>query len=115
MLNQLSSLRKDNTGYDLKQLFIGAEGTLGVVTAATLRLFPRPAVTATALAALPSPAGALALLTALRESLGDAVTTFELMPRIALDFVCRHIQGSARPVRRAACLVCARRGHRERQ
>ncbi len=97
VLNQLSSLRKDNTGYDLKQLFIGAEGTLGVVTAATLRLFPRPAVTATALAALPSPVGALALLAALRESLGDAVTTFELLPRIALDFVGRHIQGARDP------------------
>jgi FAD/FMN-containing dehydrogenase len=97
VLNQLSSLRKDNTGYDLKQLFIGAEGTLGVVTAATLRLFPRPALTATALAALPSPAGALALLAALRESLGDAVTTFELVPRIALEFVCRHIGGARDP------------------
>jgi len=97
VLDQLSALRKDNTGYDLKQLFIGAEGTLGVVTAATLRLFPRPALTATALAALPSPAGALALLATLRESLGDAVTTFELVPRIALDFVCRHIGGARDP------------------
>jgi D-lactate dehydrogenase (cytochrome) len=97
VLDQLSSLRKDNTGYDLKQLFIGAEGTLGVVTAATLRLFPRPAVTATAFAALPAPAAALALLAALRESLGDAVATFELMPRIALEFVCRHVPGTRDP------------------
>jgi FAD/FMN-containing dehydrogenase len=97
VLDQLSSLRKDNTGYDLKQLFIGAEGTLGVVTAATLRLYPRPAFTATAFAALPSPAAALALLAALRESLGEAVTTFELMPRIALEFVCRHVPGTRDP------------------
>jgi FAD/FMN-containing dehydrogenase len=97
VLNQLSGLRKDNTGYDLKQLFIGAEGTLGVVTAATLRLFPQPAVTATAFAALPSPAAALALLAALRDSLGEAVTTFELMPRIALEFVCRHVPGARDP------------------
>jgi len=97
LLNQLSSLRKDNTGYDLKQLFIGAEGTLGIVTAATLRLFPRAASTATALAALPSPAAALALLARMRESLGDSVTTFELMPRLAVDFVCRHVSGSRDP------------------
>jgi D-lactate dehydrogenase (cytochrome) len=97
VLNQLSALRKDNTGYDVKQLFIGAEGTLGVVTAATLRLFPRPAATATAIAALPSPAAALALLARLRAALGDAVTTFELVPRIALEFVLRHVAGARDP------------------
>ena len=97
VLDQLSGLRKDNTGYDVKQLFIGAEGTLGVVTAATLRLFPRPAAIATAFAALASPAGALALLSRLRETLGDAVTTFELVPRIALELVCRHVPGSRDP------------------
>ncbi len=97
VLDQLAPLRKDNTGYDVKQLFIGAEGTLGVVTAASLRLFPRPAGLATAMIALPSPAAALALLGLLRESLGDAVTTFELMPRIALELVCRHVEGSRDP------------------
>ncbi len=97
VLNQLSSLRKDNTGYDLKQLFIGAEGTLGVVTAASLRLFPRPAATSTALVALRSPADALALLLKLREFLGEAVTTFELMPRIALGFVLGHVPGTRDP------------------
>ena len=97
VLDQLSALRKDNTGYDLKQLFIGAEGTLGVVTAATLRLFPRPAATATAFIAADSPAAALALLADLRESLGDAITTFEILPRIALEFVARHVPGARDP------------------
>jgi FAD/FMN-containing dehydrogenase len=97
VLDQLSSLRKDNTGYDVKQLFIGAEGTLGVVTAATLRLFPRPAAQATAFVALPSPADALALLGSLREALGDAITTFEILPRTALEFVIRHVPGARDP------------------
>ncbi len=97
VLDQLTALRKDNTGYDLKQLFIGAEGTLGVVTAATLRLFPRPAAVATAFVALDSPAAALALLGMLREAQGDAVTTFELLPRIALEFVGRHVPGARDP------------------
>jgi D-lactate dehydrogenase (cytochrome) len=97
VLDQLVPLRKDNTGYDVKQLFIGAEGTLGIVTAASLRLFPRPAATATAMVALDSPAAALALLAMLRESQGDAITTFELIPRIGLEFVCRHIAGARDP------------------
>jgi len=96
-LDQLAALRKDNTGYDVKQLFIGAEGTLGVVTAASLRLFPRPAAMATAMVALNSPAAALALLGQLRERLGDAITTYELFPRIALDLVCRHVPGARDP------------------
>ena len=97
VLDQLGALRKDNTGYDVKQLFIGAEGTLGVITAATLRLWPRPAGFATAMAAVPSPAAAIALLGRLREALGDAVTTFELVPRIALEFVCRHVANARDP------------------
>ncbi len=101
VLDQLTALRKDNTGYDVKQLFIGAEGTLGVVTAASLRLSPRPAARATAMVALASPAEAVALLGRLRDSLGDAVTTFELMPRIALEFVCRHVPGTRDPFDRA--------------
>lgn len=97
VLDQLHALRKDNTGYDVKQLFIGAEGTLGIVTAASLKLFPKPAAMATAMAALASPAAALELLAALKGALGAAVTTFEIIPRLALEFVCRHIQGARDP------------------
>ncbi|MEE8444090.1 MAG: FAD-binding oxidoreductase, partial [Alphaproteobacteria bacterium] len=87
----LRALRKDNTGYDLKQLFIGAEGTLGVITAAVLRLFPRPREVVTALAAVADPDAAIKLLAGARASVGDAVTAFELIPRIGIDMAVRHI------------------------
>ncbi len=86
IVSALSKLRKDNTGYDLKNLFIGAEGTLGVITAAALKLFPRPRSRATAFVGLSDPAQALALLALAREHVGQGVTSFELMPRIGLDF-----------------------------
>ncbi len=97
VLDQLRGLRKDNTGYDLRHLFIGAEGTLGIITAAALKLFPRPAGYATAFIALPDPAAALGLLGRLQGGLGDAVTTFELVPRIAVELTCRHVPGVADP------------------
>ena len=97
VLDQLRSLRKDNTGYDLKQLFIGAEGTLGFITAACLKLFPRPRGYATALVALDSPQAAVTLLARLRDQLGDSVTTFELVPRYAVELACRHIEGVSDP------------------
>ncbi|MBS1200951.1 MAG: 2-hydroxyacid dehydrogenase [Proteobacteria bacterium] len=97
VLDQLRSLRKDNTGYDVKQLFIGAEGTLGVITAACLKLFPLPRGHATAFAALPSAQAAVDLLSRVRSALGDSVTTFELVPGAALDLVCRHIEGATDP------------------
>src|SRR5215467_12570687 len=81
----LRALRKDNTGYDLKQLFIGGEGTLGIVTAAVLKLFPRPRQTVTGFAAVRDPAAAIALLARFRAASADAVTSFELIPRIAID------------------------------
>lgn len=87
----LRALRKDNTGYDLKQLFIGAEGTLGIVTAASLKLFSRPRVMATAFVALPEPKAAMTLLSMLREESGDLVTAFEFMDRTCLDLVFAHI------------------------
>lgn len=83
--NGLRRLRKDNTGYDLKQLFLGAEGTLGVITAATLKLFPRPRQTETALLALPSADAAVAMLALLRDGTGDALTACELLPRFGFD------------------------------
>jgi FAD/FMN-containing dehydrogenase len=91
-------LRKDNTGYDLKNLFIGSEGTLGIVTAAVLKLFPRPRSVATAFVAVPDPAAALALLAKVRADGGGVVTTFEIMPRLGIDFVLRHIAGSRDPI-----------------
>ena len=94
----LRGLRKDNTGYDLKQLFIGAEGTLGVITAAVLRLFPKTGETATALVAVPDIASALAILGPLREASGDAVSAFELMPRVGIELVLRHVPGCADPM-----------------
>lgn len=97
VLDQLSSLRKDNSGYDIKQLMIGAEGTLGFVTAAALRLVPRPRSAATAFVALASPAAALELLDRVRAAIGDAVDSFELMPRVGLDLVFEHIAGTRDP------------------
>ncbi|NWH09282.1 MAG: FAD-binding oxidoreductase [Alphaproteobacteria bacterium] len=94
----LRSLRKDNTGYDLKQLFIGAEGTLGVITAAVLALYPRPRQLETAFVALKDPAAAIELLTRLQGETGGAVTAYELMPALGLDFVTRHIPGTRAPL-----------------
>jgi len=88
--NGLRGLRKDNTGYDLKQLFIGAEGTLGVVTAAVLKLYPAPKVRVTALAALPDVAAAVRLLFDLRQALGDRLTGFELMSALSLALSRKH-------------------------
>jgi FAD/FMN-containing dehydrogenase len=98
IVNALSKLRKDNTGYDLKNLFIGAEGTLGVITAAALKLFARPRSRATAFVGLTDPTRALALLQLARERLGQAVTSFELMPRIGLDFSLAYLSGSRDPL-----------------
>jgi D-lactate dehydrogenase (cytochrome) len=96
--NGLRSLRKDNTGYDLKQLFIGAEGTLGIVTAASLRLFPLPLEAATALVAVADPAAAMALFNRARAATNDQLSAFELIPRIGLDFAVRHIAGCVDPL-----------------
>jgi FAD/FMN-containing dehydrogenase len=98
ILSALKSLRKDNTGYDVKSLFIGAEGTLGVITAASLKLFPLPADTATALVGLDSPAQALELLARLRTAAGDQVSSFELMPQIAVQMTVKTVPGVANPL-----------------
>ncbi len=96
--NGLRSLRKDNTGYDLKDLFVGAEGTLGVITAAVLKLFPKPRETATAFAAVESPAAALKLFGMARSRAGAQLTACEILPRIGLEFVFRHAPGSRDPL-----------------
>jgi FAD/FMN-containing dehydrogenase len=87
----LRGLRKDNSGYDLKQLFLGAEGTLGVITAAVLRLYPKPTASATAWIAVASPREAIELLAALRERLGERISAFELVSRTCLEAVLSHV------------------------
>jgi len=98
LLSSLGTLRKDNTGYDIKSLFLGAEGTLGIITAASLKLFPKPQAFATAFAAIPNPGAAVALLALLREASGDRISSFELIPRIAVDLTTRHIPGVRDPL-----------------
>ena len=90
VLNALSKLKKDNTGYDLKNLFIGAEGTLGIVTAATLKLFPKPRAIETAYVGLKSPEAALRLLSIAQGEAASSLTSFELLGDIAVDFSIRH-------------------------
>jgi FAD/FMN-containing dehydrogenase len=90
ILNGLSKLKKDNTGYDLRNLFIGAEGTLGIITAATLKLFPKPRAVETAFVGLKSPADALKLLEISRGEAAGSLTSFELLADIAVDFSVRH-------------------------
>ncbi len=98
VLPGLTALRKDNTGYDIRGLFLGAEGTLGVITAASLKLFPQLKSAATAFVAVPSPAAAVTLLARLREASGDLVSSFELIPRIAVELTTRHIPGVSDPL-----------------
>jgi D-lactate dehydrogenase (cytochrome) len=90
VLNNLRKLKKDNTGYDLRHIFVGAEGTLGVITAAVLRLFPRPRAQELAFAGVLSAHAALALLNLANERAGGGVTSFELIPRILMEFAFRH-------------------------
>ncbi len=87
----LKGLRKDNTGYDLRDLFIGSEGTLGIITAATMKLFPQPAASLTAWAAVPSMEHAVQLLALAHRHLGAGLTGFEVMGRFALSLVNRHM------------------------
>jgi FAD/FMN-containing dehydrogenase len=97
VLEMLRALHKDNSGYDLKQLFIGSEGTLGVVTAATLRLFPKPQESIVAFAGLASPEAAVTLLERMQSAMPGMLSAFELMPRRALEFVTAHIAGTRDP------------------
>ncbi len=98
VLQGLSGLRKDNTGYDLRDLYIGSEGTLGVITAATLKLVPQPAAMMTALARCDSPSQAVALLRLARARLGATLTGFELMNGFSRELVARHLPQIAQPL-----------------
>jgi FAD/FMN-containing dehydrogenase len=100
VLPALSALRKDNTGYDVRSLFLGAEGTLGIITAASLRLFPKIRARATALAAVPEVRAAVELLAQLRDASSDRVSSFELIPRIGIELTTRHIAGVRDPLDR---------------
>jgi FAD/FMN-containing dehydrogenase len=97
ILSDLTKLKKNNAGYDLKNLFIGSEGTLGIITAAVLKLYPKPRAVETAFIGLASPRAALALLDLARDMAGGEITSFELIPRIGLDFILAHSE-SARDV-----------------
>jgi D-lactate dehydrogenase (cytochrome) len=98
VLNALSKLKKDNTGYDLRNLFIGAEGTLGIITAATLKLFPKPRAIETAFVGVKSPEQALKLLSIAQAEASGHLTSFELIAHIALDFSIRHAMGNRDPL-----------------
>ena len=100
VLDGLKSLRKDNTGYDLRHLFLGAEGTLGVITAASLKLFPPPRTVVTAFVAVADVVAAVELLGRLRAATGDEVTSFELLPRFGIELVVRHVPGVRDPLDR---------------
>ena len=100
LYRELSPLRKDNSGLDLKQLFIGSEGTLGIITAATLALVPQPAQQTTALAAAATLEQGLSLLAHLRRRLGETLSACEFMPRQAMDFVLEHLDHARDPFAR---------------
>ncbi len=95
--NGLKALRKDNTGYDLKHLLMGAEGTLGIITAAVLKLYPQAQHTCTALVAVPDPTAAVSLLATLQAAMGDRLSGFEMMSRICIDHVMTHFPETAEP------------------
>ncbi len=98
ILSDLSKLRKDNTGYDLKNLFIGSEGTLGIITAAVLKLYPKPRAIETAFVGLRDPHQAVRLLDLAHDMTGGEVKTFELIPRVGIDFVLTHGEGLRDPL-----------------
>jgi FAD/FMN-containing dehydrogenase len=106
----LRALRKDNTGYDLKQLFIGAEGTLGVITAAVLKLHPKPTASATAWIEVASPQGAVDLLSRLRGACGDRLSAFELLSRSCIEAVLAHRPQARDPLPGAAWIVLVQLG-----
>jgi len=97
-MNLLSKLKKNNTGYDLRHIFVGAEGTLGIITAAVLKMFPRPRAVETAFIGVPSPAAAVKLLNLTQARVGGTVTSFELIARDVIDFAIKHSHGVRDPL-----------------
>jgi FAD/FMN-containing dehydrogenase len=102
VLDLLRGLRKDNTGYDLKQHFIGSEGTLGIITAATIKLYPAPACTSIAFAGVPSVSHAIELLHAMRAAMGERFAAFELMSRATVDMVMRYFPETPKALQTAS-------------
>jgi FAD/FMN-containing dehydrogenase len=98
IMNLLSKLKKNNTGYDLRHIFVGAEGTLGIITAAVVKMFPRPHVAETAFIGVPSPAAAVTLLNRAQARVGGAVTSFELIVRDVIEFAIKHGHGVRDPL-----------------
>jgi FAD/FMN-containing dehydrogenase len=98
IMSTLSKLKKDNTGYDLKHLFMGAEGTLGVITAAVVKLYPKPRSRETAMVGVADPHKATAFLSLAQQMAGSDVKTFELMPRIGVEFILKHVAGTREPM-----------------
>ena len=98
VLRNLSELKKDNTGYDLKHLFMGSEGTLGIITAAVVKLYPRPRAMETAMVGLKSPHDALELLNLAQSIAGSDVKTFEIISRFGIEIVLRHADGARDPL-----------------
>jgi D-lactate dehydrogenase (cytochrome) len=98
IMNLLSKLKKNNTGYDLRHIFVGAEGTLGVITAAVVKLFPRPRAVETAFIGVPSPAAAVKLLNQAQARVGGTVTSFELIVRDVIEFALKHVHGTRDPL-----------------
>ena len=98
IMNLLSKLKKNNTGYDLRHIFVGAEGTLGVITAAVVKLFPRPRAVETTFIGVPSPAAAVKLLNQAQARVGGAVTSFELIVRDVIEFALKHTHGTRDPL-----------------
>ncbi|QTN98302.1 FAD-binding oxidoreductase [Brucella sp. 458] len=98
ILNDLRYVKKDNTGYDLKDIFVGSEGTLGVITAAVLKIFPQPKGKGVAYAGLRNPEDVLRLFQLATEHAGPSLTGFELMPRVGVEFTVRHVDGVRDPL-----------------
>jgi FAD/FMN-containing dehydrogenase len=98
IMNLLSKLKKNNTGYDLRHIFVGAEGTLGIITAAVVKMFPRPHAVETAFIGVPSPAAAVTLLNLAQARVGGAVTSFELIVRDVIEFAIKHGHGVRDPL-----------------